>query len=198
MRKSTRPARHRNGAWQSSNGIGSIRDYGSLPTEQISLKESAFGRAAEVKIQLDLNPEEISGYHRFVDETKKILYTEFVYKETPVKILAFASKKEDLFYYEITAETTCLNLTAKVKPAEEKAYRNYNLGGFYFEEEKKGTFLIGKGELKADGFRIHLASRRRKASVTPLRQAMDMQMGMNRYLAKTDDISREKLIGMQK
>ena len=78
-----------------------------------------------------------------MDETKKILYTEFVYKETPVKILAFASKKEDLLYYEITAENTCLNLTAKVKPAEEKAYRNYNLGGFYFEEERKVTFLIG-------------------------------------------------------
>lgn len=51
-----------------------------------------------------------------MDETKKILYTEFIYKETPVKILAFASKKEDLLYYEITAENTCLNLTAKVKP----------------------------------------------------------------------------------
>ncbi|MFQ9395818.1 MAG: hypothetical protein ACLR2E_19500 [Lachnospiraceae bacterium] len=47
-------------------------------------------------------------------------------------------------------------------------------------------------------FRIHLASSRRKASVTPLCQAMDMQMSMNRYLAKTDDISREKLIEMQK
>ena len=216
MRKSTQPARHRNGAWQSSNGMGSIRDYGSLPTEHISLKESTFGRAAELKIQLDLNPEEITGYHRFVDERKKILYTEFVYKETPVKILAFASKQEALFYYEITAETTCLNLTAKIKPAEKAAYRNYNLGGFYFEEEKKGTFLIGKGELKADGFpkaeekglhiknasrvafRIHLSSKRRNASVTPLRQAMDMQMSMNRYLAKTDDISREKLIEMQK
>ena len=151
-----------------------------------------------------------------MNETKKILYTEFAYKETPVKILAFASKKENLLYYEITAESTCLNLTAKVKPAEEKAYRNYNLGGFYFEEERKGTFLIGKGELKADGFpkadekglhiknasrvafRIHLASSRRKASATPLCQAMEMQMSMNRYLAKTDDISREKLIEMQK
>ena len=216
MRKSTQPARHRNGAWQSSNEMGSIRDYGTLPTEHISLKESTFGQAAELKIQRDLNPEEITSYRRFMNETKKILYTEFVYKETPVKILAFASKKEDLLYYEITAENTCLNLTAKVKPAEEKAYRNYNLGGCYFEEERKGTFLIGKGELKADGFpkadekglhiknasrvafRIHLASSRRKASVTPLCQAMDMQMSMNRYLAKTDDISREKLIEMQK
>lgn len=216
MRKSTQPARHRNGAWQSSNEMGSLRDYGTLPTEHISLKESTFGQAAELKIQLDLNPEEITSYRRFMNETKKILYTEFVYKETPVKVLAFASKKEDLLYYEITAENTCLNLTAKVKPAEEKAYRNYNLGGFYFEEERKGTFLIGKGELKADGFpkadekglhiknasrvafRIHLASSRRKASVTPLCQAMDMQMSMNRYLAKTDDISREKLIEMQK
>ena len=59
MRKSTQPARHRNGAWQSSNEMGSIRDYGTLPTEHISLKESTFGQAAELKIQLDLNPEEI-------------------------------------------------------------------------------------------------------------------------------------------
>ena len=56
MRKSTQPARHRNGAWQSSNEMGSIRDYGTLPTEHISLKESTFGQAAELKIQLDLNP----------------------------------------------------------------------------------------------------------------------------------------------
>ena len=52
MRKSTQPARHRNGAWQSSNEMGSIRDYGTLPTEHISLKESTFGQAAELKIQL--------------------------------------------------------------------------------------------------------------------------------------------------
>ena len=188
MRKSTQPARHRNGAWQSSNEMGSIRDYGTLPTEHISLKESTFGQAAELKIQLDLNPEEITSYRRFMDETKKILYTEFVYKETPVKILAFASKKEDLLYYEITAENTCLNLTAKVKPAEEKAYRNYNLG-------EKGLHIKNASRV---AFRIHLASSRRKASATPLCQAMEMQMSMNRYLAKTDDISREKLIEMQK
>ena len=216
MRRSTQQARNKNGAWQRSSRMGSIKDYGSLPTEKISLKETAFGWAADLKICLDLDPEQVSGYQRYVDEDSEILYTEFVYKETPVKILAFASQKEKLFYYEITAETTCLNLTAKVEPSEKQAYRNYNLGGFYFEEEKKGVFLIGKGELKADGFpkadekglhiknasraafRIHLASGRRKASVTPLRQAMEMQMSMNRYLAKTDDISREKLIGMCK
>ena len=152
MRKSTQPARHRNGAWQSSNEMGSIRDYGTLPTEHISLKESTFGQAAELKIQLDLNPEEITSYRRFMDETKKILYTEFVYKETPVKILAFASKKEDLLYYEITAENTCLNLTAKVKPAEEKAYRNYNLGGFYFEEERKRNLPDRKGRAESGRF----------------------------------------------
>ena len=71
MRKSTQPARHRNGAWQSSNEMGSIRDYGTLPTEHISLKESTFGQAAELKIQLDLNPEEITSYRRFMNETKK-------------------------------------------------------------------------------------------------------------------------------
>ncbi|MFQ9395817.1 MAG: hypothetical protein ACLR2E_19495 [Lachnospiraceae bacterium] len=51
--------------------MGSIRDYGTLPTEHISLKESTFGQAAELKIQLDLNPEEITSYRRFMNETKK-------------------------------------------------------------------------------------------------------------------------------
>lgn len=93
MRKSTQPARHRNGAWQSSNEMGSIRDYGTLPTEHISLKESTFGQAAELKIQLDLNPEEITSYRRFMDETKKILYTEFIYKEDAGKNPCVCFKK---------------------------------------------------------------------------------------------------------
>lgn len=215
MRKSRKAAGNRKAALRSKNHGSVVRHFGSVPVDRLYLEERDFGLTGKMKIYTDFSWEKVEDYQRFLDEETGILHVTFQAQGHPVKILAFASASEELIYYEITADTTCLNLTVSFEPEEPEAYRNYNLGGFYFEEKKSGRLLIGKGELKCDGFpkadesgihiknasraafRIFLKSERRKKGISPSSQAMEMQMDMNRYLAKMDDISREALIGRQ-
>lgn len=215
MRKKKSPARNLEGAWRVKNQGSSLKHFGSLPVDRLCLYEKNFGLAGKLKIYTEFSMEEIENYQRFLDKETNILHVTFTASEHPIEILAFASASEQLLYYEIASDTPFLKLDAVFEPAEKEAYRNYNLGGFYFEEERSGNLLIGKGELKADGFpkadetgihirnasraafRIYLKSERRDKSQKALNQTMEMQMSMNRYLAKTDDISRDALIRKQ-
>lgn len=214
MKKSKRPAGSQSGAWRTGNQKTVARHFGSVPVDRLYLGERSFGPVGKLKIYTDFFWDNIENYQRCLDEKTGILSVSFIWEGHPIEIMTFASGKEELLYYEISADCPCLNLRVVFEPTE-KAYRNYNLGGFYFETQKKRSVLIGKGELKADGFpkadeagihvknasrvsfRIYLKSDRLLQGVKPSVRAMELQMAMNRYLAKTDDISRDGLIRLQ-
>ena len=215
MKKSKKMAGNRKGAWLvQGKGFGA-RHFGGIFEDRLDLEENLYGFAGRMKIQTGFEPEDVTDYQRTYDEETEILRCSFQWQGHPVEIMTFASKEEDLLYYEIASDSNCLNLTVAFSPEQKTAYRNHNLGGFYFEAKNRKALVIGKGELKADGFpraeedgihirnasrvgfRIHMRSETPEKRVKTMVQAVKMQMNMNRYLAKTDDISRESLIRMQ-
>lgn len=152
MKTSRKPAMNRKGAWLTKNRGTAARHFGSVPVDRVYLEEQSFGLAGKLKIYTDFDWESVENYRRSLDAENGILRVNFTWRGHAIEMTAFASVKEEVLYYEVAADTTCLNLNVVFEPSERQAYRNYNLGGFYFEEEKKRNLLIGKGELKADGF----------------------------------------------
>ena len=215
MKKSRKTAGNRKGAWQVQEKECGASHFGGTCMDRLDLEENTFGFAGRLKIETGFQQEDISCYQRFYDEEKGIAYCSFQWQGHPIEIMTFASREEDLMYYEISTDMNCLNLNVSFKPELQSAYCNHNLGGFYFETKNRKALLIGKGELKADGFpkadeegihiknatrvafRIYMKSEAPQKGVKPMIQAVKMQMAMNRYLARTDDISREGLIRMQ-
>lgn len=215
MKKSRKMAGNRKGAWLVQEKECGARHFGGTCMDRLDLEENAYGFAGRLKISTGFQKEDISDYQRTFDEEKGIVCCSFKWQGHPVEILTFASCKEELMYYEISTDINCLQLDIAFQPEQKTAYCNHNLGGFYFEAKNRKALLIGKGELKADGFpkadengihiknaarvafRIYMKSEAPQKGVKPMIQAVKMQMAMNRYLAKTDDISRESLIRMQ-
>ena len=215
MKHAKKPAGNRRSAWLlKERGFGA-EHFGGVDTDRLDLYEDGYGFAGRLCLETGISSGEITDYQRNLDEDTGIVRVSYQWQGRPVEILAFASAAEDLLYYEMAADQCCLNVRVTFLPERRSAYRNYNLGGFYFETKKREALLIGKGELKADGFpkadetgitvknasrvafRIFLKSEKPEKQWKPLVQATQMQMAMNRYLAKTDDLSREALLRLQ-
>lgn len=215
MKKSKKMAGNRKGAWLVQEKEMSARHFGGTSLDRLDLEEAAYGFAGKMKVQTGFLEADITDYERTFDEESGIVRCSYQWQGHPVNVMAFVSCKENLVYYEIASDYNCLNLTVNFEPELKSAYCNHNMGGFYFETKNRKTLLIGKGELKADGFpkadeegihiknasqaafRIYMKSEAPQKGVKTATQAVNMQMAMNRYLAKTDDISREGLIKAQ-
>ena len=215
MKKSRKPAGNRKGAWLVQEKEFGARYFGTVPEDRLDLEEDTYGLAGRMKLMYDFSPEEITGYVRTLDEKTGMIHTSYQWQGHQIETMVFASVKENLVFFEISADELCLNLTAAFQPELKNAYLNYNMGGFYFETKKRKALLIGKGELKTDGFpkadengihiknaskvafRIFMKSESPRKGTKTMVQATEMQMAMNRYLAGTDDISREALIRFQ-
>ena len=215
MKKSRKAAGNRKGAWLIQEKDMAARHFGGCMEDRLDLEEAVYGFAGRMKVQTGFSESDITDYERTLDEESGVVRCSYQWQGHPVKVMAFVSRRENLIYYEIASDYNCLNLTVNFEPELESAYRNHNLGGFYFETKNRKTLLIGKGELKADGFpkadeegihiknasqvafRIYMKSEQPIKGTKTSVQAVNMQMAMNRYLAKTDDVSREGLIKMQ-
>jgi hypothetical protein len=215
MKKNRKPAGNRRGAWLVQEKNFGARSF-CIPTQdRLDLEEDLFGIAGRMRIKTGFSPEEITNYQRTFEEKTGIVRASFQVNGKEVRILTFASKKEDLLVYEIETDLNELNLQITFEPERENTYVNYNLGGLYFETQNRRSLLIGKAELKCDGFpkadesgiwiknamragfRICVRQEERKKKIQPSVQAMEMQMIMNRYLAGTDEISRDLLLKFQ-
>ncbi len=215
MKKNRKPAGNRRGAWLVQEKNFGARAF-CIPTQdRLDLEEDRFGIAGRIRIETGFSLEEITDYQRTFDEKTGIVRSSFLVNGKAVRILTFASKKENLIVYEIETDSNGLNLHITFEPEKKNTYLNYNLGGLYFESQKRQSLLIGKAELKCDGFpkadeqgiliknamragfRICLKQEERKKGTRPSAQTMDMQMAMNRYLAGTDDLSRDLLLKFQ-
>jgi len=215
MKKSRHAAGNRKGAWLVQEKELSARHFGGTCVDRLDLEEAVYGFAGRMKVETGFAESDITDYQRTCDEESGMIRCTYQWQGHPVNVMTFVSRKENLIYYEIASDYNCLNLTVNFKPELKSAYCNHNMGGFYFETRNRKTLLIGKGELKADGFpkadeegihiknasqvafRIYMKSEAPQKGVKSSVQAVNMQMAMNRYLAKTDDVSREGLIRMQ-